>query len=415
MMISASLYEANGGLAPWWFDTGLEWSKGVVYPRGIEQRFREYHLDRVFPSLSALTEASQRLQFEALKFEIENMRSHASLQGYVITELTDVHWESNGLLDMYRNPKIYYSQMKNLNAEDVLIPNRERWVYSAGESCNIKILVSHYSAAEIKEAVLKWEVLCDGLVGSSGQLPVGACPPFRITELGAVRFEAPDVERPTAARLELKLFSGERLIAFNELEFYVFPEHALSEEGQPLFSPQLRAPLEQMGYSITEDLSRAGMAIVTVLDDSLREFVLRGGRALLLAESDESLKMYIPGLKIEEREDTPWQGDWTSSFGWHRFDKLPTGRVVNFAFAGLTPEHVLLNFHPRDFAFDVYAGMFIGWLHKPVPTIARRRAGRGEVLVSTFRLSRNLETNPLARYLFAELMALLKFPGALPA
>jgi hypothetical protein len=33
--------------------------------------------------------------------------------------------------------------------------------------------------------------------------------------------------------------------------------------------------------------------------------------------------------------------------------------------------------------------------------------GQGEVLVSTFRLSQNLEKNPLAMYLFAELMKLL--------
>jgi hypothetical protein len=150
------------------------------------------------------------------------------------------------------------------------------------------------------------------------------------------------------------------------------------------------------------------VAVVTVLDDSLRDYILRGGRVLLLAEDEDALQMYIPGLKIKEREDSAWQGDWASSFGWHRFDKVPTKGVVNFAFAGLTPEHIISGFSGRDFAFDVYAGLFVGWLHKPVPTIARRRAGRGEVLVSTFRLCENLGTNPLAMYLFAELMTLIK-------
>jgi hypothetical protein len=89
---------------------------------------------------------------------------------------------------------------------------------------------------------------------------------------------------------------------------------------------------------------------------------------------------------------------------------LPTGGVVNFAFAGLAPEHILGGFSARDFAFDVYAGLFVGWLHKPVPTIARRRAGQGEVVVSTFRLAQNLDTNPLALYLFAELMDLVTAP-----
>jgi hypothetical protein len=69
---------------------------------------------------------------------------------------------------------------------------------------------------------------------------------------------------------------------------------------------------------------------------------------------------------------------------------------------------VIHGFAPRDFAQDVFAGMFVGWLHKPVPTIARRRVGRGVLLISTFRLAKNLETNPLARYLLRELMMLLE-------
>ena len=402
------LYEGNGGAAPWWFDTGLGWSNGVVYPRGIEQRFREYHLDRVFPSLAALTAASQRLQLDALKFQIENIRAHASLQGYVITELTDVHWESNGLLDMYRNPKIHYSHLNKFNADDVLIPHWERLAYTAGEICTIKLAFSHYSPLEINDAVLEWEVTGPAFEASGVQVPAVECSPFGVTELGFVSFQTPHVEQPAMVRLDVKLFNGERLVASTEQEVYVFPELFPTGEGQLIFTTELQAPLEKLGYATTQDISQANIAVVTVLDDSLREFVLRGGRVLLLAEDEDALQMHIPGLKIVEREDTAWQGDWASTFGWHRFDKLPTSSVVNFAFAGLTPEHIISNFSARDFAFHVYAGLFVGWLHKPVPTIARRQAGQGEVLVSTFRLSRNLNINPLAMYLFAELMALVK-------
>jgi beta-glucosidase/6-phospho-beta-glucosidase/beta-galactosidase len=400
------LYEGNGGNAPWWFDTGLDWSQGVVYPRGVEQRFKEYHLNRVFDSLAALTEASQRLQYDALKFQIEDMRAHASLQGYVITELTDVHWESNGLLDMYRNPKVHYPLLSRLNADDMLIPRWERLAYSAGETCEMSISFSHYSDLEIKDASLSWEVIRDESVTCRGELSVGECDPFDVTDLGSVSFEIPRVEHPAIVRLEVRLLCSGQWIASTEQEILVLPQPAASGDGVPVYSPELAAPLRELGYSLTDDLSQAKVAVVTVLDDGLRDFVLRGGRVLLLAESDEALQMHIPGLKIKEREDTPWQGDWANSFGWHRFDKLPTGGVVNFAFAGITPEHILGGFSARDFAFDVYAGLCVGWLHKPVPTIARRRAGEGEVLISTFRLSENLENNPLARYLLAELMVL---------
>ena len=407
------LYEGNDGNEPWWFNTGLNRNSGVVYPHGIEYRFRQYHLDRVFPSLAALTQASQRLQLDALKFEIESLRAHPSIQGYVVTELTDVHWESNGLLDMYRNPKVHYPLLKKFNTDDVLIPLWEQLTYSTEEICTIKILFSHYSSTEIQEPMLIWEATSNISSANGVQLFARKCPVFDVTELGSLSFETPEVENPTVIHLDVKLFDGERFIACTNQEIYVFPKTSPQGDGQIIFATELGIPLKELGYSVTSDLSQANSAVVTVLDDSLREFILRGGRVLLLAEDEDALQMHIPDIDIKEREDTAWQGDWVSSFGWQRFATLPTGGTVNFAFTGLTPEHVITGCSPHDFAFDVYAGLFVGWLHKPVPTIVRRWVGQGQVVISTFRLSKNLKTNPLAMCLFAELLKMMKLPEAL--
>jgi hypothetical protein len=404
------LYEGNNGVAPWWFDTGLEWGEGVVYPRGIEGRFKDYHFDKIFPSLSALSEASQRLQFDAMKYEIEQMRRYDSIQGYVITELTDVHWECNGLLDMYRNPKVYHARLKEINADDVLIPLWERLAFTAGDTCKMQVLFSHYSMLDVRDAVVKWEVIGEQLPGISDQLSVSECASFGVTELGVVSFTVPQVETPTKARLELRLFNGESLITKTEQEFYIFPSALpalVGEEGTRVYSPQFRHTLERLGLTVVDDFSQADLAVVSTLDDSCRDFLLRGGRVLLLAESKNAIQTYIPNMHIKPRHGSTWQGDWASSFGWHRFESLPTDNVVNFAFADLTPNHIIQDFVPRDFALDVYAGLFVGWIQKPAPTIARKRVGRGTLLISTFRLAQNLETNPLAGYLFSELIKLL--------
>src|SRR5215211_984587 len=350
------LYEGNGGTAPWWFDTGLEWGDGVVYPRGVEQRFKDYHLDRIFPSLSALSGASQRLQYDALKFEIENMRSHESIQGYVITEFTDLHWECNGLLDMYRNPKVYHSRLKEINADDLLIPLWERLAFSADETCEMEIIFSHYSAVEIKDAVLRWEVVGPELPVISDQFFVDQTVAYQVNELGVVRFDIPHVHHPVRARLELRLVSGEKVIAAAEQELYVFPSDGVlrgvtqtatkMQRIDVMYSPKFHRRLEQLGYSTADDLSHADVAVVTTLDDTCREFLLQGGRVLLLAEADDALQTYIPGIGIEPRNGTSWQGDWASSFGWHRFESLPTDHVVNFAFADITPDHVIHGFTP---------------------------------------------------------------------
>ena len=402
-----ALYKENGGNPPWWFDNGLDWASGVVYPRGIEQRFRDVHLDHIFPALKALSEASQQLQFQALKYEIEQMRRFESVQGYVITEFTDVHWEANGLLDIHRTPKIYHARLKEINRDDILIPLRERLVFSSGETCSLNVALSHYSDVKIQQAVLKWEVVCDRLPVIEGQISTGECPPFHLKELGTVSFEVPRIHQPTQARILLSLSSEDTLITSTEQEIYIFPADSQSAARGTLYSPVLRSSLEGLGYPVDDDLSQADVAVVTTLDDVCREFLLRGGKVLFLAEEAKALQTYIPQFGLEARRGTPWQGDWASSFGWHRFENIPTGGVVDFAFTDLTPEHVIHGFAPREFASDVFAGLFVGWLHKPVPTIARRHLGRGELLVSTFQLAKNLETNPLAKHLLQELLKIL--------
>lgn len=152
------LYQYYEGREPWWFETGWEWGDPVVYPHGVEERFRAYHLDRAFPSLSALSEASQRLQFAALKYEIEQIRRHPSLVGYVITEFTDVNWECNGLLDLCRNPKAHFEALSRLNADELILPGWQRLAYWEAERCEVSLSLSHFSSLDLMGSRLEWHL-----------------------------------------------------------------------------------------------------------------------------------------------------------------------------------------------------------------------------------------------------------------
>jgi hypothetical protein len=81
-----------------------------MYAHGVENRFSDWSLDRVFGDLRRFVIACQWQQFRALKYQIEAMRRKPTLSGYVITELHDCHWESNGLLDMRRNPRVFHER-----------------------------------------------------------------------------------------------------------------------------------------------------------------------------------------------------------------------------------------------------------------------------------------------------------------
>ena len=44
--------------------------------------------------------------------------------------------------------------------------------------------------------------------------------------------------------------------------------------------------------------------------------------------------------------------------------------MVDFAFADLLPNYVITGLAPADFLTHVHAGMFVGWLHRPVGLVA---------------------------------------------
>ena len=111
---------------------------------------------------------------------------------------------------------------------------------------------------------------------------------------------------------------------------------------------------------------------------------------LLIAQTAPHVTRYL-------RKGRRWQGDWATNFNWIRqddlFRDLPTKNSVDFAFADLVPEHVILGFPSRDFATDVFAGLFVAWIHHTVTLIGKRRLGDGLLLVSTFRLLNQITTD----------------------
>ena len=102
---------------PWWFYYSFG-EREVTNPAGVFERFREYGYPTMYRDYNDFAEESQWHQFISLKYEIESVRSRPSIQGYVITAMTDVHWEVNGLLDMWRNPKIFADVLAPLQQPD---------------------------------------------------------------------------------------------------------------------------------------------------------------------------------------------------------------------------------------------------------------------------------------------------------
>lgn len=416
------LADASGS-EPWWFETGMDWGDGIAYPHGMPYRFKAWHLDRVFGGWESFIAATQWQQYQALKYEIESMRRHASLAGYVITELTDVHWEANGLLDMARTPRVFSNALAALNADTVVIPVWDRVAYWAGEAVRIPLQIAHAGRDTLEGARIRWQVADHGI---GGVIAVPGLAPGTLITAGDALFNAPSSATGQHINLELTLVSAQDdIIASNHLTLTVIP--ARSHEplpGRKLWTPDsaLHAYCRALGYDMAASQEAADVVVTRRLTAALTDYVRAGGRLVLLADQPDSIPLCAPGQQVVEpcfpyaqqiaREGTFWAGDWVSSFTWLRregvFSQLPDTPLADFAFENVAPKYVLSGFSQQSFEAHVHAGMFLGWVHKNVALLAERPYGAGKSVLTTFRLlDQEPGADPVATTLLDSLIAML--------
>jgi hypothetical protein len=397
------------GEEPWWFETGHDWGEGVMYAHGIENRFRDWSLDRVFGSLRSFVEAAQWQQFRALKYEIESMRRRPELAGYVITELTDCNWESNGLLDLKRNPRVFHDVFRTINADTVIVPVWERLTFWDDEKLSLRVAVANGPHALVRGTL-------NVSVGGAHLSQTCSAGSGAVIEMPTMELALPSLENGQVITIGLELRGAdETLIASNSVDIAVHPNRLRGERPtQSVWCPSaaVRERLRACGYLMAETIEQAGIVIATSPDDVLAAYVRSGGTLLLLPESEMSLYPFFPhwqNVRVQSRAGSLWNGDWVSSFSWLRrrgeFARLPGGPLIDATFDRVIPELVISGCNLLDFHARVHAGLVVGWVHKPVALVVERTYGKGRVLVSTFRpIGDGATADPTAKVLLDALI-----------
>jgi hypothetical protein len=421
------------GYEPWWMEMGAGWGDGAAYPHGIQNRFAALRLTSVFGSFNAFIEQAQWYQFRNLKYEIESLRAHDSIQGYVITEFTDVHWESNGLLDMNRNPRVFHNRFAEVNAETVIVPQVKRYSAWCGDHFSFDVSISSGTVG-VSGSVLKWRVEN----GLSGSLAVNSVAPCSTLRCGAVSFTVPVSTTAKICVIALMLENDGKLLSRNQVDIAVFPKRDVSK--LPTLSPpvpEIAAFAKGLGYTVSPDAG--AITVVHSLDATDIARMQAGARYLVLADGTDATHgnlrhdkapreqpfmpiiddvpgnlpnpdTLLPNIVLHQRQGTLWRGDWIACFSWIRrtgtFARLPGGPLLDLAYDRVVPQHVMTGFRGWEYGGAVHAGLVLGWVHKPAATIAERRVGKGAVLATTFRLLRDAPgDDPVAAVLFDALVA----------
>jgi hypothetical protein len=403
------------GTDPYWFD---QHNYGGPIRGGLDL-FHEWRLDDVFGSFGAMAREMQWHQYAALKTQIEIMRRHPGIVGYVITQFTDLNSESNGLLDMTRRAKQYHDALGAVQAQDAVVPVWDRCVFWSGKEISLPVLVSHFSTRDIRDATLGWKV--DGRSVKSEvagvRVELASAP-----QVAVAAFAAPEVEKTSEMRLRFELVdAGNEVIAQGHFDFVVIPDAvrrapaglACTVRDNDDLAP-LSERLAAAGATVAPD---AGLEIASVVDAGLVQRLKAGARVLLLASVDTARALPFSPLRIDDRGAKSWWGDWMSNVNWQRselFPNLPQAKLQGMAYESVTPKSVITSVGPEN-SPDVLMGIFAGWMHDPAALTAQFRVGKGVLLVTTFELARGYGADPMATAMMHDLLDYLRSDRITPA
>jgi len=393
---------------PWWFSRDMGGSE-LTRPEGLEQRFADYQYNSLFPDLKALADATEWHEYEALKYEIGALRAHTEIQGYVITESTDLNWEANGLLDMWRHPKAFSEALDRLQQDDVLILRGDQRNYKMGQTVEADVSISHYGPGDLASAKVEWQVEGTSLAGS---LPVTAIPSAGVAKVGEIRFPAPASPTPVKRVLKAQLMVADKPTAEYSLNYYFYPNKP-PELPPPVsfYDPppgRLRRLVNDMrgrNYLAPSGSEAFPVLIASTLDETVKSKLRAGARVILIASDPLPL---APGIQVVPRNQDNFSGNWISDFLWLRKGRAPFTDIGFDTLAGFetqaaTPAAVITGIPPQNFN-DVLAGMFYGWIHQNVGVLVQAKAGKGKLLICTFSLAGTYNSDPYATYLLDALV-----------
>ena len=430
------LLRGEDGKDPWWMPYGSTWADETALPIGVEGRFAELGLKQVFGSFDAFIEGVQWYQWMNLKYEIEVLRSHPTIAGYVITEFTDVHWEGNGLLDMARNPRVFAKAMPSVNADIVIAPGLVHHAVRAGQTAILDLKVATGGASLPEGCTLEWS-----LAGQAGQdiLP-GAGPMTAVEAPLSIPIPAGRSTGIELATLRLLAPDGSEL-ARNEQAVSVHGERGAPRQTFSSDDEALADRLSLLGFE-RGDIGSADVFVTHDLHAQRVEDIHAGARVLqIVARAPDWLRsdpppregpmtlqidnglpgmqsghyFAFPGYKLVNRHRSIWRGDWVGNFSWLRrdgvFSHVPGGPLFDLGFSRVVPDQVMVGFRPWEFRGRVHAGVVVGWVHRPGCFLLEKRLGKGKLVATTFRLNQEgPDVDPLATALYDGMMELAVRP-----
>jgi hypothetical protein len=321
---------------------------------------------------------TQEHQGWAGRVQAERLRRSPIVQGFCLTEWTDVPYELNGLVSLRRTPKVpAIEAFRPALADVALIAITDRYAYAAGEELEVEVCVSNWGAAEWPGGPMEVSLGESRHFMTAAPLPAGA-----VATIGTCRLTVGG-----AGRTELVLSCADATARYPV--WVVAPAARIPVDVRG--SEELAVALEHSGWAKDGD----GLIVVAedVLDEPaaerLADEVAGGRRAVVLAQ-----ETWVP----------LWGKPARLPLGWSAPDHLPTGwgpTPFSFTATGLRtlPDTSVLGpevFHCSPTTLNARDSEGRAGLLVPLPigwwgsTIAARRHSKGAVASCHLRIQDGL-------------------------
>ena len=439
------------GSEPYWYRHNGQKKRlqGIVIPYLFTSRFEKLRIARLFGTLKEFAAKSQWREFTSNKFVTEEIR-RLNFAGYVLTQLSDIEWEYNGLLQYDRSPKVFNNHYSIFNGDDLLIIRPQKRVFLAGEVIQLHIFLSSFSDVRVEAATLRWQIPAFQISGEARVimrkyksfllhetqiLLPPACPSLLNTPINAQLVT--NSGSIIAQNFEPVSIISQNILPANQLAIQVQiydPEEHLSVYSSKWSAQGFRIKLITKSSSWDRNLP----CIATTVDKQVLTFMRSGGKVLYSVEFrlPPREKLYtprkarlihrdfprtllskyfsakkVPGLPVYVQPNfrgDSWDGMFSLLFADPQlYHPLPFQNPLNWESTAIWPDFrlKLARYVPLR---NVLVGMIFGWANTLYPLVLKLNVGRGTIIISTLNLLQNIAENPIASVIFSNILWDLK-------
>ncbi|MDY7010469.1 MAG: glycoside hydrolase family 2 TIM barrel-domain containing protein, partial [Planctomycetota bacterium] len=411
--------------------------------RSMEKEFKKYGLSRIFKDYSSFSRASQKLQAEGLKRQIEAVRSNPKLSAYCLTQFADAANEmGGGMVDSWRNPKPAFRTLKQANEPlHIAIHLPVRNVY-AGKRANIEAVLINDAGISGKFSLSVRSENPKHKVVFRKSLPVRV--DRRILKIYSDAMSLQGREGRYTVRMDL--LDGKKVLAHSDTTFFVFKAKASRIEKVILLprEKQIADFFRKKGIKFTEFkyrgthnrpcvvvvpnlgysplILRHEVTITEILDKitDVLNMVYMDGCTLLLLDTKLAYHFRMP---YDFREHFAG-GGFSNTFHFVKkhevFRGLPMNCLMGDEFCNIIPivSHRIMDREPQWndseppsdedglIESECLAGSFHASYRKSwwASNLTCKRHGKGNIIFSQFRIVDNLGKDPLADRLLCNML-----------